>query len=156
MPATDKPNIYCFSASFRGTSLGTSFLSINILSVRKTLLMTRLSWKLFWFLESRRLGWLPMFWSTWVKGSGCSRLQIQRRLLRRGHLSHASPQKFMSLNPTSSFLGSNKHRLACCSKNRGKRWTHTGTTGLRSGHLCYSNRMSSTCHNSVPGQNPSS
>lgn len=40
MPGAGKPNLYCFSTgsqtSFRGASLGANFLSVHILSVRKT------------------------------------------------------------------------------------------------------------------------
>lgn len=40
MPGAGKPNLYCFSAgsqtSFRGASLGANFLSVHMLSVRKT------------------------------------------------------------------------------------------------------------------------
>lgn len=40
MPGAGKPTLYCFSAgswtSFRGAALGANFLSVHILSVRKT------------------------------------------------------------------------------------------------------------------------
>lgn len=39
MPGAEKPNLYCFSAgsqtNFKGASLGTNFLSVHILPIRK-------------------------------------------------------------------------------------------------------------------------